>query len=97
MTTGRRAETVAPYDVPDRVVHASSDRSHNVTRLIVLWAGEADRLPLTRGGSVGGEPAEADVDVAYDTQEVIHGFETADRDRIRRQLRSRIDQNTHVE
>lgn len=43
------------------------------------------------------EPAEAETDVAYDQQEILHVFETADRDRVRRQLRSRIDQNTHVE
>jgi len=43
------------------------------------------------------EPAEAETDIAYDQQEILHVFETADRDRVRRQLRSRIDQNTHVE
>jgi len=43
------------------------------------------------------EPAEAYTDVEYDSQEVVHVFDTTDEDMMRRQLESVIDQYTHVD
>lgn len=72
-----------------------------------VYRGDLDALtlvPLSRENGLRAiieideaEPAEAETEIAFDQQEILHVFKSADPDRVRRQLRSRIDQNTHVE